>query len=129
MALKFRPWHPVTVNKSNDPVISSLEIRKCDCVAIQSVERGVASEDQQKMAWAAILHICGLNDLAWMPDENGGDRDTAFAAGKQHVGFQLRKLTKFPITFLTGENTDDGPEHTRRSGKPADERNATRAKQ
>jgi hypothetical protein len=125
---KYRPWHPVKVNPHNNPVAISSEIRKCDAIALKAMSEGVANEGQQKMAYAAIMHICGTNDLAWMPDEHGGERDSSFAAGKQFVGHQLRKLVSFSISDLTGEN-HDGRSHDRRTGKPRDERNSGRAKQ
>ncbi|MGE8105157.1 hypothetical protein ACQKP1_15870 [Allorhizobium sp. NPDC080224] len=100
---RYRPWLPVTVRSDNELPANDLEIRKADCVAIQAVATGTANEDQQKRAFAAILHISGLGGLAWMPHEHGGDRDTTFAAGKQHVGHQLRKLTSFSLSILTGE--------------------------
>jgi hypothetical protein len=127
MASHYRPWLPVKVRPDNDVPINNLEIRKCDAVAIHAVANGTANEGQQKMAMAAILHICGINDLAWMPEEHGGERDSAFAAGKQFVGHQLRKITTISLSVLTGD--DDGRrDHDRRTGKPADDRNASRAR-
>jgi hypothetical protein len=114
---RYRPWLPVTVRDDNDMPEDNTQIRKSDCVAIQAVANGAANEDQQKRAWAAILFICGTNDLAWMPEEHGGERDTSFAAGKQHVGHQLRKLAAFSLSILTGER-DDRRKHTeRRDGR------------
>jgi hypothetical protein len=124
---RYRPWLPITVRPDNDPPRTNLEIRKADCVAIQAVHAGVASPEQQKTALAAIMHICGVNDLEYLPDEHGGERDSAFKSGGRHIGLQLRKLVSFPLNFLTGE-THDGREHDRRTGKPADQRNADRAK-
>ncbi|PJR16805.1 hypothetical protein [Sinorhizobium meliloti] len=124
----YRPWHPVTVRSDNEQPISDLEIRKADCVAIQAVSKGIANAEQQKRAVAAVLHICGINNLAWMPEEHGGERDTTFAAGKQHIGHQLRKLMTHSISILAGEK-NDGRKHDRRSGRPEDDRNADRAKQ
>jgi hypothetical protein len=128
----YRPWLPVTVRADNNMPLNDLELRKSDCVALQAVAAGVANEDQQKRAFAAILHITGISNLAWMPTEHGGDRDTTFAAGKQHVGLQLRKLTTISLSILTGENDGrrtDGTGSSRRSGKPADGRNTERARQ
>ena len=115
---RYRPWLPVEVRPDNEMPESNRQIRKADCVAIQAVAAGVANEDQQKRAFAAILHICGANDLAWMPEEHGGDRDTAFAAGKQHIGFQLKKLATVSLSILTGEN-DGRRERTDQSGRSA----------
>ncbi|MBL0935518.1 MAG: hypothetical protein IBJ07_12310 [Rhizobiaceae bacterium] len=124
---RYRPWHPVTVRADNAPPLSDLEIRKGDCVALQALAAGIANEDQQKQALSAILHICGLTQMAWMPAEHGGERDTSFAAGKQHVGFQIKKLITHSLSILTGEH-DERHEHERRTGRPADDRNAERAR-
>lgn len=125
---RYRPWLPVTVRRDNNPPLNDLEIRKCDCVAIQAVANGHASEDQQKTAMAAILHICGINDSEYLPAEHGGERDSAFKSGKRHVALQIRKILSNSISVLTGE-ANDRPSHDRRTGKPADDRNAVRAKQ
>lgn len=123
----YRPWHPVTVRPDNEMPRNDLEIRRTDCVALQALAAGVANEDQQKRALGAILQICGIHQPSWMPAEHGGARESDFAAGKQHVGFQIKKLISHSLSILTGE-TNDRPVHDRRTGKPADERNADRAK-
>ncbi|MDM9629536.1 hypothetical protein QTL95_26995 [Rhizobium sp. S152] len=99
----YRPWHPVGVRADNNAPANDLEIRKADCASLQALAAGVATEEQQKRAFGAILHICGVNDLEFLPDEHGGERDSAFKSGKRHVGLQLRKLVSFPLDFLTGE--------------------------
>lgn len=124
----YRPWHPVTVRTDNEMPRSDLEIRKADCAALQALAAGIANEEQQKRALGAVLHICGLHQPSWMPSEHGGERDSSFAAGKQHVGFQIRKLISHSLSILTGES-NDRPAHDRRTGKPADDRNADRARQ
>ncbi|MDR6818499.1 hypothetical protein J2X76_003676 [Neorhizobium sp. 2083] len=125
---KYRPWLPITVRPDNSPPVNHLEIRKADCVAIQAIATGTASEDQQKRAYAAILHICAINDLEFLPVEHGGERDSTFKSGMRHVGMQIRKLVSFPLDLLTGEK-HDRPKHDRRTGKPADERNSDRSRQ
>ena len=123
----YRPWHPVTVRSDNEMPRTDLEIRKADCAALQALAAGIANEEQQKRALGAVLHICGIHQPAWMPSEHGGERDSCFAAGKQHVGFQIRKLITHSLSILTGES-HDRPAHDRRTGKPVDERNADRAR-
>jgi hypothetical protein len=124
---RYRPWCPVTVKPDNEPPATHLEIRKADCVAIQALSTGKANEDQQKRAWAAILHICAINDLEFLPAEHGGERDSIFKSGMRHVGLQLRKLTSFSVSVLTGDD-NDRRDHDRSSGKPADGRNADRSR-
>lgn len=75
-------------------------------MAIQAVYSGTANEEQQQRAFAAILHMSGIGNLAWMPDEHGGERDTTFAAGKQFLGHQLKKLVSHPLDILTGERQE-----------------------
>lgn len=103
---RFRPWLPVAVRADNERPLTSLEIRKADCVALQAVASGTASEEQQKRAIATVMHISGVADMAWLPEEHGGERDTAFAAGKQFVGHQIRKLVSHPLDVLTGERQE-----------------------
>lgn len=124
----YRPWLPVAVNSDNEMPTSHLEIRKCDCVAIQALAQGIANEDQQKRAWAAILHICAINDLEFLPVEHGGERDSTFKSGMRHVGMQLRKLVSHSISILTGE-AHDRPADTsgRRTGKPGNDRSTSRS--
>ncbi|RVG88675.1 hypothetical protein [Sinorhizobium meliloti] len=125
----YRPWLPVTVRDDNEMPANHLEIRKTDCVAIQAIAQGVANEDQQKRGFAAILHICAVNDLEFLPVEHGGERESTFKSGMRHTGMQLRKLVSFPLNLLTGEKNDGRDDHDRRTGKPRDGRNADRAKQ
>ncbi|MGN6773241.1 MAG: hypothetical protein ACTHJQ_25855 [Rhizobiaceae bacterium] len=103
---QYRPWLPVGVRQDNETPLNrlnDLEINKADCVALQAMATGTASAEQQKRALAAILHIAGTDDMEFLPDEHGGERDSAFKAGKRHVGLQLRKLVSFPLNVLTGE--------------------------
>jgi hypothetical protein len=125
---RYRPWLPVTVGPDTDTPATHLEIRKSDCAALQAVHAGIANEDQQKRAFAAILHICAVNDLEFLPDEHGGERGSTFKGGMRHVGAQLRKLVSHPLSILTGE-ANDRRDHDRSGGKPADGRNADRSRQ
>lgn len=72
------PWAPA---KYDDEVI----------YAVSALHRGTANAAQQKLAWAWIMYVSGVGDMPFRPGPNG-DRDTAFASGKQFVGFQLQKM-------------------------------------
>ena len=122
---RYRPWMPVVVV---DHPATHLELRKADVAALQAVAAGIANEGQQKQAIAALFHMTAIGDLEFLPDDHGGERGTTFKGGMRHVGLQLRKLLNFPLTTLTGD-ADDGRSHDRRTGKPADGRNADRARQ
>ena len=90
------PYLPVKV--VDDPVGPN-QISKASLRAIRKVSLGEAEADEQKVAFAAILRICGVDDLEWRPTE----RESSFAGGKRHVGLQLRKLTELDLNLLTGE--------------------------
>lgn len=102
----YRPWLPVSVRPDNDTPLNrlnDLEINKADCVALQAVATGTANAEQQKRAISVVLHIAGTDDIEFLPDEHGGERESHFKSGKRHVGLQLRKLVSFPLDVLTGE--------------------------
>lgn len=71
-----------------------------DARAMQQLAAGEATPDQQKRALAWIIGATGVNDLAFRPGGAEGDRDTAFACGKQHVGFGILKLLKADIAEM-----------------------------
>ena len=104
----YRPWRPVSVIPSGEDrkPATDIEISESDARAIRAVAEGIASPDQQKAAVVAFMWICGAHDLEYLPDEHGGERDSAFKSGKRHVGLQLRKLVSFPFHLLTGEPND-----------------------
>lgn len=59
--------------------------------AVSALSRGRANEVQQQLAWAWLMYLTGVDDMSFRPGPNG-DRDTAFASGKQFVGHQLKKM-------------------------------------
>ncbi|AXV17271.1 hypothetical protein CYG48_05010 [Neorhizobium sp. SOG26] len=125
---RYLPWLPVTVIDHGQPA-THLELRKSDVAALQAVNAGIANEGQQKQAIAAILHMAAVNDLEFLPDEHGGDRGSTFKGGMRHVGLQLRKLLTHSLDLLAGDPDGGRSQHDRRTGKPADQRNADRSKQ
>lgn len=100
---KYRPWHPVKVLKNTQTVKTDCEVREMDVRNLQALAAGEATKGQQQAALVAIYHICGTNDLEFLPDEHGGARDGAFKSGKRHVGMQLLKLISNPLNLQTGE--------------------------
>lgn len=70
-----------------------------DTAALHALEAGNASPGQQQRALAWIINVlCGTYDLSYRPGE-GGDRETAFAEGKRHVGLQIVKQLKIPAAL------------------------------
>lgn len=58
-----------------------------DAMSVKAVAEGRADEHQQRRAMAWILRgLCEMGRLAYSPDS---ERDTAFALGRQSVGFEL----------------------------------------
>lgn len=68
-----------------------------DVGAMQALQRGDASDHQQKRALEWILReACGLQDWAYYPSE----RDTNVALGRQFVGQQIVKLLKINLRTM-----------------------------
>jgi hypothetical protein len=95
-----RPWKPAVVASEQELADAPGVLRKADISALFAVSQGVANEDQQKRAIAAIHKIACTGDMEYRPDELGGDRDTAFAGGKRYVGLQLDKLIRHHAVYL-----------------------------
>jgi hypothetical protein len=75
------PWHPAPYDDA-------------DTYAVKALAAGVANEGQQKRALEWIINtLCGTYDLSFRPGADG-DRETAFAEGKRHIGLQLVKQVK-----------------------------------
>jgi hypothetical protein len=81
---EWEPWKP-----------SPWEIP--DAAAIQALSRGDATADQQKRALTYIVHtLAATYDGSFRPGPDG-ERVTAFAEGKRHVGLQLVKLVNINL--------------------------------
>lgn len=71
-----------------------------DIGAIQALQRGDASEDQQRRALKWIIEkAAGAYEFQFY----GTDRETAFALGRGFVGQQVVKLLKLNIAALPEE--------------------------
>lgn len=69
-----------------------------DVAAIQALQRGDASEFQQKRALAFIINVvANTYDQPYFPESS---RDTDFACGRMFVGQQLVKMTKLNLSRL-----------------------------
>jgi len=66
--------------------------------ALQAVQAGVATPDQQRTALRWIIEgACGHNDWAYRP---GSERDTAMFLGRQFVAKQIIKLCNINVSLL-----------------------------
>ena len=69
--------------------------------AIRALYEGTANDGQQILAMQWIEYIAGVGDfenMSFHPGGLDGDRATAFAEGKRHVGLQIRKMRSPLIT-------------------------------
>jgi len=74
-----------------------------DALAIQALNAGTASPEQQKRALAWMVYRAAATDeVEYRPD----NRDHAFASGRRFVGLQIRKLMAINVSALsrTSEN-------------------------
>ncbi len=87
--------------KESGPHIPS-EYKKRDLYALQALEKGEATPEQQTRALMWIIECAGTYDLSYRPDSPD---QTIFAEGKRHVGLQIIKLLKLNPGKLK-ENTN-----------------------
>lgn len=79
-----------------------------DASAIQALQRGDASAEQQRRALGWIINTAaGTYDLSYRPGGQDGERDTAFALGRVFVGQQIVKLMKISLTKLPGREFEE----------------------
>lgn len=68
--------------------------------AVQALSLGTANEGQQKQALDWIIReVAGTYDQPYRPGVDG-DRETAFACGRQFVGQQIVKVIKLKASRL-----------------------------
>ena len=83
---------------------------RCDydlpaAAAIQALQRGEASSEQQKQALAWIVNQAAATYGQSFQLE--GDRETAFAEGRRYVGNQIVKLSKISLNALRKASTHE----------------------
>lgn len=75
-----------------------------EAYALQSLERGEATPDQQIKALSWIINkCCGTYDLPYRPESS---RDSDFAAGKMFVGQQIVKFIKTNLSIYKEEEDE-----------------------
>jgi hypothetical protein len=83
-APKLEPWKPA-------------EWTVRDAGAIQALQRGDATPDQQQHALKFIVHTLAATYDGSFRSGPDGDRVTAFAEGKRHVGLAIVKLANIAL--------------------------------
>ena len=77
--------------------------------AIQALDRGTATQHQQKMALNYIIDVVAGTYQAHYHAGPDGQRNTDFALGRAFVGSTLVKLTKLNLSVLrTGRRGEQG---------------------
>lgn len=74
------------------------------CHAVYKLSIGEATPEQQLKAFDWIINnACMTYDLAFRSGGLEGDRDTAFASGRQFAGQQIIKMTKVEMHRIINE--------------------------
>lgn len=82
--------------------------------ALKAVWAGEANPGQQRHALEWIINeACEYGRLSFRSDKDGGERDTAFAQGKWHVGQQILKLIGLKGLFEQLREHEDAGHTTR----------------
>jgi len=85
-----------TSKKKDAPIWFKCDWDLPDAAAIQALERGDATEEQQKRALSWIINNgAGTYEVAWEPDS---DRASSFESGRRYVGLQIVKLMKLNLS-------------------------------
>lgn len=84
-----------------------------DVVAIQALERGAATPEQQRRALDWFLRkACAIGDMPFRPGGHEGERETNFALGRLFAGQQTAKLMRLDLSLLKRSPHADPPEET-----------------
>ena len=71
------------------------EVRDIEC--LQALAEGKAGEVEQKRALQWVIdRAAGDGELSFRSDDDGGDRETAFAEGRRFVALQIKKMISMP---------------------------------
>ena len=97
---KPNPWEP---SNYDDEVI----------YAVRAFQSGTANAGQQGLVWDWLMYVSGEDDWSFRPEQQGGQRATDIALGKQLVGKQFRKM----LHPMTTPKTRSKPQPTKRSSK------------
>lgn len=77
--------------------------------ALRAVYAGEADPHQQRVALSWIIEECAQTyDIAFRSDADGGERETAFALGRQYVGREMVKLINASPEFVAKIREQDG---------------------
>lgn len=93
MSTKLPPWAPY----------APVRYEKADAMALQALEMGTATEEQQKRALKFIIEkVARTYDVSFCPGPEG-DRETAMAEGRRFVGLQLITILRINVGVVFRE--------------------------
>ena len=86
------------VSKKPVPQCFRCDYDIADAAAIQALQAGTATEQQQQRALAWIVNTAaGTYEVAFDPEN---ERTSAFELGRRYVGLQIVKLVKLNLSIL-----------------------------
>ena len=95
--------------KRRDPAWIPARYDVTDIYALQAVFHGTADAAQQRRALDWIINTAAETyELSFRSDDAGGDRESAFAEGKRHVGMQIVKMINMPPALAAKLRSENG---------------------
>ena len=95
--------------KKRDPAWLPARYDVTDIYALQAVFHGTADAAQQRRALDWIINTAAETyELSFRSDDAGGDRESAFAEGKRHVGMQIVKMINMPPALAAKLRSENG---------------------
>lgn len=80
-----------------------------DIAAMRALREGKASPEQQMRALDWIIEkAAGFREEPFRSDADGGERETSYALGRQHVARQIVKLLTLPGEIVNELRKKDG---------------------
>lgn len=80
-----------------------------DIYALQALFSGTADPAQQRRALDWVINTAAETyELSFRSNDAGGDRETAFAEGKRHVGMQIVKMINMPPALAAKLRSENG---------------------
>jgi hypothetical protein len=89
------------MRKPRTPSWTPANYELADIEAIKAVFDGKGDPAQQRRALDWVVNAAAETyELSFRSNSDGGDRETAFAEGKRHVGMQLVKMINMPPALV-----------------------------
>lgn len=87
--------------KGRAPAWLPVDYDAADVIAVKALAAGEADATQQRRALDWIINTAaGTYEPSFYSDADGGERETAFAEGRRHVGLSLVKLVNYAPAAL-----------------------------